>query len=58
MSGCPARRTVRLTKLVTLDARLVHHQVGRLRRADAEAIARAAQHLVGNIVAELQHGDS
>jgi len=54
----PRASTVRLTKLVTLDARLVHHRVGHLRRDDAEAIARAVQHLACRIVAELHHCDS
>jgi len=56
--GLPRASTVRLTKLVTLDARLVHHKVGQLRRDDAEAIARAVQHFACSIVAELHYGDS
>ena len=51
--GLPRASTVRLTKLATIDGRLVHHVIGRLQTADAQAVVQAWQQLTGNIVAEL-----
>lgn len=43
--GLPRASTVRLTKLATIDQRLVHHPIGHLHSEDSQAIAQAWQQL-------------
>jgi mRNA interferase MazF len=52
--GLPRPSTIRLTKLATIDARLVHHTIGHLHLADAQAVAQAWQQLTGTIVTNLR----
>jgi len=51
--GLTRPSTIRLTKLATIDLRLVHHKIGHLAAEDARAVAQAWQQLTGNILAEL-----
>lgn len=51
--GLPRASTVRLTKLATIDHRLVHHKIGRLHDDDGRAVAQAWQQLVSAFEAEL-----
>lgn len=51
--GLPRASTVRLTKLVTLDLRLVHHKIGRLHPDDGRAVLQAWQQMTTAIAAEL-----
>jgi mRNA interferase MazF len=51
--GLPRPSTIRLTKLVTIDYRLVHHKIGRLHSEDGRAVARALQQFIGTIIAQL-----
>lgn len=51
--GLPRASTVRLTKLVTLDHRLVHHKIGQLHKEDGKNIARAWQQMANTLTAEL-----
>jgi mRNA interferase MazF len=51
--GLPRASTVRLTKMVTVDARLVHHKIGHLHPGDAAAVSRAVQQLTTRIASEL-----
>jgi hypothetical protein len=39
--GLPRASTIRLTKLVTIDHRLVHHKIGRLHSDDGHAVVQA-----------------
>jgi mRNA interferase MazF len=52
--GLPRASTIRLIKLATIDYRLVHHMIGRLRPEDAAAVAHAWQNLATTVSAELQ----
>lgn len=52
--GLPRASTVRLTKLVTVDARLIHHKIGHLQAEDAAAVAQAVQQLTASIAFELR----
>jgi mRNA interferase MazF len=47
--GLPRASTIRLTKLVTVDRRLVHHKIGKLHSADANAVAQALQEMTQTI---------
>ena len=51
--GLPRASTVRLTKLVTLDHRLVHHKIGRLHPDDGRAVLQAWQQMTAAFAAEL-----
>ncbi len=51
--GLPRASTVRLTKLATIDRRLVHHKIGRLHPDDARAVAETWQQMTAAFVAEL-----
>jgi len=51
--GLPRTSTIRLTKLATIDRRLVHHKIGRLQPDDVRAIALAWQQMSTAFVAEL-----
>jgi len=51
--GLPRASTIRLTKLATIDLRLVHHKIGRLQTDDVRAIALAWQQMTTAFVAEL-----
>ena len=52
-SGLPRASTVRLTKLATIDHRLVHHRIGRLQDEDAATLATIWQRMSEGIVTEL-----
>lgn len=52
--GLPRASTVRLTKIATIDRRLVHHKIGHLRPEDARAVAQAWEQLTKTVVTELQ----
>ena len=54
--GLPRASTIRLTKLATIDHRLVHHKIGRLHPDDARTVAQAWQHMTAALVAELSKG--
>ncbi|HZL78523.1 MAG TPA: type II toxin-antitoxin system PemK/MazF family toxin [Candidatus Limnocylindrales bacterium] len=51
--GLPRASTIRLTKLVTLDHRLVHHKIGRLHSDDGRAVVQAWQQMTTAFAAEL-----
>ena len=51
--GLPKASTVRLTKLATVDRRLIHHRIGRLSPDDSHAVGQAWQQLAANVAAEL-----
>jgi mRNA interferase MazF len=53
-SGLPRASTIRLTKLATIDARLVHHKVGRLHVDDAKLVFQAWQKLAADFAAATQ----
>ena len=52
--GLPRASTIRLTKLATIDHRLVHHKIGHLHADDARAIAQAWEQLTKTVVTELR----
>lgn len=52
-SGLPHASTVRLTKLATLDHRLVHHVVGHLQSEDIQSIIQAWEQLTASILTAL-----
>ncbi len=52
--GLPRASTVRLTRLATVDRRLVRHNIGRLHPEDSQAVAQAWQQLAANVVTELR----
>lgn len=47
-SGLPRASTIRLTKLATIDARLIHHKIGRLHADDAQSVFQAWQKLAAD----------
>jgi PemK-like, MazF-like toxin of type II toxin-antitoxin system len=51
--GLPRPSTIRLTKLATVDERLVLHTIGHLRSADAQTVAKAWQQLTATILTDL-----
>ena len=53
-AGLPRASTVRLVKLATIDQRLVHHKIGRLRSKDAHLIAQTWECLSASVAAELR----
>ena len=52
--GLPRASTVRLTKLLVIDHRLIHHQIGSIVGEDAELIAQAWERMTSAIAAELR----
>ena len=52
-TGLPRASTIRLTKLVTIDHRLVHHIIGRLHPDDSRAVVQAWQQMANTFAAEL-----
>ena len=50
--GLPRPSTARLLKLISIDARLVHHSIGVLSESDRTAIALGVERL-GTVVADL-----
>lgn len=52
--GLPRASTVRLTKLATIDQRLVHHNIGRLHPEDSRNVAEAWQKLMTGVATELR----
>jgi mRNA interferase MazF len=52
--GLPRASTIRLTKLATIDQRLVHHNIGRLHSEDSRTVAQAWQQLTASVVTELR----
>jgi len=53
-TGSPRASTVRLTKLATIDRRLVHHRIGDLHPEDSRMVARAWQELTTTILTGLR----
>ena len=53
-AGLPRASTIRLTKLATIDERLVHHKIGRIDSEDGRAVSSALQQMMSEIVAQLQ----
>jgi mRNA interferase MazF len=51
--GLPRASTIRLTRLIAIDHRLVHHKIGSLHSDDSPAVARALQQLTATIIAQL-----
>jgi mRNA interferase MazF len=51
-AGLPRPSTVRLTKLATVDRRLVHHRIGRLQQEDAQNVAQAVEGWLKGLLAE------
>jgi mRNA interferase MazF len=51
--GLPRASTIRLTKLVTIDHRLVHHKIGRLHPDDGRAVVQAWQQMTTAFSAEM-----
>ena len=52
-TGLPRASTVRLTKLVTIDQRLVHHKIGRLHPEDGRTVMQSWQQMTTAFAAEL-----
>jgi len=52
--GLPRASTIRLTKLATIDQRLVHHLIGHLHQEDSQAVANTWQQISASIVTALQ----
>ena len=52
-TGLPRTSTIRLTKLVTIDHRLVHHKIGRLHPDDGRAVVQAWKQMTTAFAAEL-----
>jgi len=52
--GLPRASTIRLTKLATIDQRLVHHRIGHLHSKDVQIVAHAWQQLMARVVTDLQ----
>jgi mRNA interferase MazF len=52
--GLPLASTIRLTKLATIDQRLVHHPIGHLHSEDSQAVAHAWQQLAATVMIELR----
>ncbi|MBM3878380.1 MAG: type II toxin-antitoxin system PemK/MazF family toxin [Verrucomicrobia bacterium] len=52
-AGLPYASTVRLTKLTTVDRRLVHHKVGRLHLDDGRRVAEVWQQMAAAFAADL-----
>jgi len=48
--GLPQASTVRLTKLATIDHRLIHHIIGRLHSEDSLAVVQAWQQMAATVV--------
>lgn len=53
-AGLPRASTVRLTKLATVDRRLVHHRIGRLQPEDAQNVAQTVERWLEALLAELR----
>jgi mRNA interferase MazF len=53
-TGLPRASTVRLTKIATVDRRLVHHKIGRLHPDDAQSVMKAWQELAIFMAGEFQ----
>ncbi len=51
--GLPRASTIRLTKLATIDHRLIHHKIGRLYPDDGRAVVQAWQQVTTALAAEL-----
>ncbi len=51
--GLPRASTIRLTKLATIDHRLVHHKIGHLHPDDGRAVVQAWQQVTTALAAEL-----
>ena len=51
--GLPRASTIRLTKLATIDHRLVHHKIGHLHPDDGRAVVQAWQQVTTALAVEL-----
>lgn len=52
-TGLPRASTIRLTKLATIDHRLVHHKIGELHPDDGRAVVLAWPQMATKLTAEL-----
>ena len=52
--GLPKASTARLVKLVSIDARLVHHSIGVLSQTDRTTLARSVERLGDEIAGHLR----
>ena len=50
-SGLPRTSTIRLTKLATIDARLAHHKIGRLRGDDVKLVVQVWRQMAAEFAA-------
>ncbi len=53
-TGLPRASTVRLSKLATVDRRLVHHKIGRLHPDDVRLVMKAWQEMMTFMADEFQ----
>ena len=53
-AGLPRASTIRLTKLATIDRRLIHHKIGRAQPDDRKSILAAWQQMADTLATELQ----
>jgi mRNA interferase MazF len=53
-AGLPRPSTVRLTKLATVDRRLIDRRIGRLQPEDANNVAQAVEGWLKDLLAELR----
>ena len=51
--GLPRASIIRLTKLVTIDHRLIHHKIGHLHIDDGEVVIQAWRQMTDELAAEL-----
>jgi mRNA interferase MazF len=51
-TGLPRASTIRLTKLATMDHRLIHHKIGRLHPDDARLVVHAWQQVIATFASE------
>ncbi len=51
--GLPRASTLRLTKLATLDHRLVHHKIGHLHPDDGHSVLQAWRQMTTTLATEL-----
>jgi mRNA interferase MazF len=53
-SGLPRPSTVRLVKLIAIDARLVHHSIGVLSQTDRQSLALSLERFASHVVSSLK----
>jgi mRNA interferase MazF len=52
--GLPRATTVRMSKLATIDRRLIHHKIGRLHADDGQTVAQAWQQMANTFAREVK----